>query len=390
MTAAAVSRSWDVFCRVIDNFGDAAVCWRLAQQLAAEHGARVRLWIDELDALHALCPDVAGGRAFQSLAGVDIRHWSPNSDFGLPAEIVVDAFGAGLPDVYVEAMVQRDPRTLWIILEYLSAESWVGAHHGLPSPHPRLPLTRYFFFPGIVPGTGGVLKEASLEARRSAFQAGRDAQAGFWRGLGFVPPGHEAIAVSLFGYDNPALAGLMQNWAAGGRRVVAAVPRSTLRRQAGAFFEVADPVEGSVLTRGSLEVRFLPFLPQDSYDKLLWACDWNFVRGEDSFVRAQWAIRPFAWHIYPQRERAHVIKLETFLDGYCAGLEPLLAQALRALWQGWNEPSAACAGEIAMAWRRLAGNHERLCRHAGNWARKLAFPGDLAANLALFCEERLK
>ena len=43
-----MSRSWDVFCRVVDNYGDAAVCWRLARQLADEHGARVRLWIDLL------------------------------------------------------------------------------------------------------------------------------------------------------------------------------------------------------------------------------------------------------------------------------------------------------------------------------------------------------
>lgn len=384
-----MSRSWDVFCRVVDNYGDAAVCWRLARQLAAEHGARVRLWIDALDALHALFPEVVRDRDAQSVAEVDIRHWSAASDFGLPADIAVDAFGGGLPDAYVAAMARRDPPSLWIILEYLSAEPWVVGHHGLPSPHPRLPIARHFFFPGVVPGTGGVLKEASLEPRRDAFQRDRGRQAAFWRDLGFAPPDQGSIAVSLFGYENPAVAELMHVWALSARQVVAAVPRSSLRSQASAFFGVADPDDGSTLRRGSLEARWVPFLPQPRYDELLWACDWNFVRGEDSFVRAQWALRPFVWHIYPQQERAHRVKLEAFLEIYCEGLEPPTEAALRALWHGWNEP-AAPAGLMRAAWESLNGHQDRLRQHARGWAARLALPGDLAANLAHFCEERLK
>jgi uncharacterized repeat protein (TIGR03837 family) len=384
-----MSRSWDVFCRVIDNFGDAAVCWRLAEQLAAEHGARVRLWIDGLDALHALRPEVMHDRSKQSVAGIDIRHWTAEADFGAPADIAVDAFGGGLPDSYVAAMARRSPLPLWIILEYLSAEPWVGAHHGLPSPHPRLPLPRYFFFPGVVPGTGGVLREASLETRRDAFQRDSVLQAGFWRNLGFAPPDRTSIVVSLFGYENPTAAELLQAWTGGARRVIAAVPRSSLRLQVSAFFGAAGPEDGSIMRRGSLEARFLPFLPQSRYDELLWACDWNFVRGEDSFVRAQWAVRPFVWHIYPQHERAHWIKLEAFLDAYCVGLEPLPGEALRALWRGWNAPAAA-DGRIAGAWKALHGHHDRLCRQARAWASRLALAGNLAANLVRFCEERLK
>jgi uncharacterized repeat protein (TIGR03837 family) len=384
-----MSRSWDVFCRVIDHYGDAAACWRLARQLAAEHGAQVRLWIDALDALHALFPEVVRDRESQSVAGVDIRHWCAASDFGLLADIAVDAFGGGLPDAYVAAMARRVPPSLWIILEYLSAEPWVVRHHGLPSPHPRLPIARHFFFPGVVQGTGGVLKEASLEARRDAFQRDRARQAGFWRDLGFAPPDQGSIAVSLFGYENPAVAELMHAWAGSARQVVAAVPPSSLRSQASAFFGVADPDDGSTLRRGSLEARWVPFLPQPGYDELLWACDWNFVRGEDSFVRAQWALRPFVWHIYAQQERAHWAKLDAFLEVYCAGLEPSPREALRSLWHGWNEP-ATPSGRIGAAWQSLDRHQERLREHARAWAARLALPGDLAANLAHFCEDRLK
>ena len=41
---------WDVFVRVIDNYGDVGVCWRLACGLAAR-GEQVRLWLDDLTAL---------------------------------------------------------------------------------------------------------------------------------------------------------------------------------------------------------------------------------------------------------------------------------------------------------------------------------------------------
>jgi hypothetical protein len=48
-------KSWDIFCRVIDNYGDIGVCWRLARQLANEYPYQIRLWVDELAALKMIC-----------------------------------------------------------------------------------------------------------------------------------------------------------------------------------------------------------------------------------------------------------------------------------------------------------------------------------------------
>ncbi|MEO7887531.1 MAG: elongation factor P maturation arginine rhamnosyltransferase EarP, partial [Polaromonas sp.] len=44
------SLQWDIFCKVIDNFGDIGVCWRLAADLASR-GHKVRLWVDDASAL---------------------------------------------------------------------------------------------------------------------------------------------------------------------------------------------------------------------------------------------------------------------------------------------------------------------------------------------------
>ena len=145
-----------------------------------------------------------------------------------------------------------------------------------------------------------------------------------------------------------------------------------------------------MLAKGRLEVRLLPFLAQSDYDELLWACDWNFVRGEDSFVRAQWAQRPFVWHIYPQEAGVHRIKLDAFLDAYCAGLDPGLTGALRRFWHGWNGPQIPAPGKLRSDWDALASACARMRAHAEAWAARLALRGDLAGNLAQYCEERLK
>ena len=65
-------KRWDVFCRVVDNYGDAGVCWRLARQLAIEHGCDVTLWIDRLETLARFQPGIDVEATTQSVAGITI------------------------------------------------------------------------------------------------------------------------------------------------------------------------------------------------------------------------------------------------------------------------------------------------------------------------------
>ena len=384
----AVPRSWDVFCHVVDNFGDAAVCWRLARALVALPATQqVRLWIDELEVLHALVPEIAPGVAQQSYAAVEVCRLVEEPCFGAPADVAVDGFGGGLPEVYAEAMVERVPRPLWIVLEYLSAEPWVPGHHGLPSPHPHLPLERYFFFPGFGAGTGGLLREEGFAARRAAFLNDPKRRAALWRDAGVAPPAKDARLVTLFGYEGAPLGELLDAWA-GAEPVWLAVPPSPLASEVAAFLG-ASGAAGQSRRRGALQAAFLPFLPQDRYDELLWAADWNFVRGEDSFVQAQWAERPFTWQLYPQSEAAHLPKLDAFLGVYCAGLPAEMAAPLGTLFRGWNGVSLQ-PGELRRTWAALTRHREALRLHAREWAARVAEAGELAMNLASFCAERLK
>jgi uncharacterized repeat protein (TIGR03837 family) len=361
----------------VDNYGDAGVCWRLARQLANEHGLSVRLWIDDLTPLARLCPEAAIHADQQLVAGVDVRHWSADFPATEPADVVVEAFACELPPSYLTAMAACTPRPCWINLEYLSAESWVEDCHRMASPHGSLPLTKYFFFPGFTAKTGGLLKERSYEPRRQAFDSGA-----FRDSLGLPARRADELCVSLFGYENAAVNGLLSAWAQGATPVTCLVPEGRLLPDVCRFLNVAQAKSGDRFERGALTVQVLPFLPQDDYDRLLWLCDLNFVRGEDSFVRAQWAAKPFVWHIYPQEEDHHRIKLKAFLDRYVPSLPTGDAAALSEFWWAWEAGVGADA-----AWSHMQAALPALAAHARKWAADLGNHPDLAAQLVSFSLE---
>ncbi|MGV3654597.1 MAG: elongation factor P maturation arginine rhamnosyltransferase EarP [Noviherbaspirillum sp.] len=371
-----------VFCRVVDNFGDIGVCWRLARQLANGYGAAVTLWVDDLHSFGRICRALDPGAERQFQSGVEVRRWPerwPDEEPGATAGLVIEAFGCELPTGYIAAMAAREPRPAWINLEYLSAESWVEDCHGMPSHYPSLPLIKYFFFPGFTPATGGLILEHGLLAARDAFQRDPAASAAFLRRIGARGP-REARRISLFCYPDAPAASLFDVMAGAVGLTICNVPQGVARPAVEAFLgQPAEP--GACATRGSLTLQVLPFLDQADYDRLLWSCDINFVRGEDSMVRAQWAGRPFVWHIYPQQDAAHETKLEAFLDRYTAAMAPEAAQAVREAWLHWNR-----GGDMAAAWDRFCASLPAVQAHSPQWVAGLAANGDLAGNLLRFTE----
>jgi uncharacterized repeat protein (TIGR03837 family) len=374
-------KTWDIFCTAVDNYGDIGVTWRLARQLTSEHGRTVRLRVDDLETFRRIAPGLDPALDTQMHRGVQICRWTSSPPDAGPADAVIEAFACHLSEHYVEAMGARETKPAWINLEYLSAQGWVEESHALPSPHPRLALTKYFFFPGFTEKTGGLLRERDLIIRRDAFQRDPAAQAAFWNALGVPPRAADEIRVSLFSYANPATASLLQAWSDAGQRVTCLFPEGPALESIEVFFGTHGARH---FARGSLSLYVLPFVEQDDYDRLLWACDINFVRGEDSFLRAQWAARPFVWHIYPQQDDAHWSKLEAFLDLYTAGLDPHSTARIKYLWHAWNRGAAAGA-----PWRDFVGGRAELQRHSAGWARSQAARSGLAENLAKFCDNLL-
>jgi len=378
---------WDIFCRIVDNYGDAGVCWRLARQLAAEFGIAVRLLVNDLHPLQRICPEIDSNLTLQYIQNVKVLRWAEPFPDIAPADVVIEAFGCELPRRYVAAMAAASPRLsdiegktdrVWINLEYLSAEQWVEGCHGLASPHPSLPLIKYFFFPGFTAATGGLLREAGLFALRDAPRAD---PAGLWRELGIASPAQNETTVSMFCYDNAPVSNLLEAWAGSIPPVRCLLPEGTASVSAAGWAGTSRFAAGDSIQRGNLTLQIIPFMSQENYDRLLWACDCNFVRGEDSFVRAQWAARPIIWQIYPQQENVHLIKLEAFLDLYCQGLAEPAADAVRAFHRGWNNNEQP-------DWNHFWKYRDVLQQHAKAWAERLAQIPDLASSLVNFCRNR--
>lgn len=365
-------KSWDIFCAVVDNYGDIGVCWRLARQLVAEHGLTVRLWVDDLSSLQRLCPEVSPEFEMQILRGVEVRRWSKPFPDVVPADVVIEAFACELPENYLAAMVASKTRAVWINLEYLSAENWVPGFHGASSPHPSLPLTKYFYFPGFISETGGLLREHALGGEFDA--------AAFWHTHRIPQPQANELRISLFSYENAAIKSLLDAWSAHDYPVICLLPEGRLSAQVFAWFGQ----RANVMQRGNLTIYALPFMEQDEYDRLLWACDLNFVRGEDSFVRAQWAAKPFVWHIYPQQEDAHWPKLDAFLDLYCKGMPAEASSAVQAFWHGWNRGS-----DMGDAWAEFWKQFAVIAQHTQAWSASLMGHDDLAAKLVFFCKNKV-
>ena len=188
---------WDIFCKVIDNHGDAGVCWRLAAELAAR-GQAVRLWMDDLSMLQWMAP--------QGAPGVEPLAWSDPAPERTPGDVVIEAFGCDPPPSFVARMAKLPAPPAWLNLEYLSAEPYVERSHGLPSPvmhGPGAGLVKHFFYPGFSPRTGGLLRERDLPARRAAFD-----RAAWLRQWGIEAAG--ARVISLFCYEPAALPELLR------------------------------------------------------------------------------------------------------------------------------------------------------------------------------------
>jgi uncharacterized repeat protein (TIGR03837 family) len=313
---------WDVFCRVIDNHGDLGVCLRLVRQLVGR-GLTVRLWVDDDRALPWMAPDVAQGH----VPGLQVLDWSlaehPSGLAGLPlGQVWVEAFGCELPLAFVTHGVQARacdglPPPHWINLEYLSAERFAEQCHGLPSPvmdGPAKGWTKHFFYPGFTAATGGLLREGTLPGEWAEFD--RDAHRKALR-----PHGDPSAPLySLFCYEPPALRPWLQSLSRS-EHLLVTPGRSWAAVQQAIGAQAQDHVSLSAL----------PWTDQAGFDRLLWACDLNLVRGEDSLVRALWAGQALVWQIYPQHDGAHHAKLQAFLDWLQA---PEDLRHFHAVWNG--------------------------------------------------------
>lgn len=325
--------TWIIFCRVVDHFGDAGFCWRLSVALRLLGIDRVVLVIDRLNVLDDL-------RGSQRVDGVTVLPWNVVEDqwsqHGVPAEhqadMVIEAFACNPPINYLKSL---KPTAQWLTLDYLATEPWADSVHGQPSPSPALnhpaAKTRRWAVPGFSTKTGGLLHGSWRHITPTERRAWRARLAG-------QSIKDDVFLVLAFGYQD-------------------------------APWEELEKLLAEQLPTGFSSYRFWQpkgiEYSQSEFDQILQSCDLNFVRGEDSFVRAHWASAgpwqvPFIWQPYRQEEKAHGHKLAGWLNQMVCSpaLKPL--EAMHWAWNGIRPSETHETLTLAQAWRGLAGQFDKV------------------------------
>jgi uncharacterized repeat protein (TIGR03837 family) len=362
-----------IWCQVIDHFGDAAVCWRLAANLAAvlaqdnSLNAEVVLAIDRPEVLRQLVPELSPTLSPPSLDGVHVVDWTfPAAD----VDVMISTFGCRLPDRVLKTMGRQQPPPIWINLEHLTPQSWNASCHTLASPNRVNGLDEIFFFPGFDRSTGGLLLETDLLDARDRFRADPRERDHFLASLGVMEPNRRLPAVLVFGYPDAPVNALIETLA-NGPPILLLLP--------------SNPAPTTRL--GNLRVHAFGWVAQRDFDRLLWSCMAAFVRGEDSLVRAHWAAIPFIWQPYRQADQSHREQLEAWLVRWRPFLSEAAAGAQVSLGRAWDRGESA---HLSAAWDDWIKHLPELKRGAADWSRQLAACPSLVETLGAFLRDRLE
>lgn len=354
-----------LFCTVIDNFGDIGVSWRLAQELRQRLGWQVHLWLDNLAALQAIAPDAPAALPCAH-QGIQLHAWQEAQHADLdnaPApDLVMETFACALPP-NVHAIIQTH-RPVWLNWEYLSAEDWAIRTHAMPSLQAN-GCEKYFWQMGFVPESGGLLREADYVEQMDAFKQRQPENTPSLKTA--------ALHIFAFGYASD----IWQKWAA----ALAEQEREIVLHCAGKPLQTSLSAWGNV--SGSLKIINQNFVPQAQFDRALWAADVLIVRGEDSFVRAQLAGKPFFWHIYPQAEAAHLDKLAAFWHTHHRHAAPTAAvqHAHQALSNELNGAADLTHPQRRQHWHTLLDHLADWQHSARAWQQYLLSQSDAVSRL---------
>lgn len=332
-----------IVCKVIDNFGDAGFSLRLAKALAARSN-HVVLLHDDPATFHALYPvdEIAG------LSLLDARDTPHTLKEFSKLDLIVEPFGTSSEQTMHRFDLELKgvcPQTPWVLIDYLSSEDWVEDFHLSQSIDPSTGHVTTFFYPGFTEKTGGLIHgDYPAHLRNTARRSSRN-----------------NLSVFVFSYPKAPLAELIDccNTTGSNTRIHIAGPKPA-------------GIDATYVTE-------LAFCPQGDFDELLAKHDVLFVRGEDSFVRAQLAGRPMIWQIYPTNDGAHAEKLSKFFERYSGGLTPACKQALWNCWASWNDLNNT--GTFSTSWQGLLVHLPELQAHALKWQSRLFSGPELVSQL---------
>ncbi|WP_195339743.1 elongation factor P maturation arginine rhamnosyltransferase EarP [Fusobacterium sp. 1001295B_180824_G3] len=290
--------SIDIFCEVIDNYGDVGVAYRLAREFKRVYPNRkLRFIINQTHEINLI----------KKSEDVEILTYKDIFKIENPADLIIETFACNIPDEYMDKALKNSK--FIINLEYFSAEDWVDDFH-LQESLLGGNLKKYFFIPGLSKKSGGILLDNEFLERKKKVEKNKQ----YYLEKFGINKKYD-LTGSVFSYEKN-FDSLIKELKKLDKKILLLILSEKTQKNFIKYFDNNNNYD---------KIHFvkLPFFTYDKYEELLALCDFNLVRGEDSFVRALLLGKPFLWHIYPQDENIHMKKLKSFLEKYCPDNEKL-------------------------------------------------------------------
>ena len=317
-----IIKSLDIFCEIIDNFGDIGVVYRLAKELKTFYNDNVKIRVilnrvNEFVNMNKKAKDTD----YQEIDGIIYmtnEYLAKNICTFSPANVIIEAFGCNILETYLEKAKLES--SLLINLEYLSGEDWIEGIHLMESPLGAEKLKKFFFMPGFTEKSGGVIVDKLFLNRKKSVLENKK----FYLEK-YIPEIDESYFLgTIFSYEKnflPLIDVLLEN----GKQNCLLILGEKSQMSINKIIENLNFTYSSegIYKYKNILIKFMPFLEQEEYEELINLADYNFVRGEDSFVRALLTGKPFVWHIYLQEEMAHMDKIDGFIKRYDETLKSL-------------------------------------------------------------------
>lgn len=301
-----------VLCKVVDNFGDIGVVFRLCRALSElKKNLEIRLVVSNLDSFAKISKGIDSAKTFQEFRGWKVFDWNDNAlckkEFSKnPPEFILECFQCGRPEWLEELLFspQFNLNIQIVNVEYLTAESWADDFHLLKSGTRSAKIKKINFMPGFTKKTGGLILDKNFMCCLSEKKFA----------LNLVKQNLDKKILSEDFSDSFKI--LIFSYPKNFDFLASAIKEFSFLKKIIVFVASGAGADSAKISLKKFKVDFvcLPFIQQEVWDAFLSLMDFSFVRGEDSFSRCCLFGNPFIWNIYPQEEEFHIVKLNAFLQ----------------------------------------------------------------------------
>lgn len=365
-----------VLCKVVDNFGDIGVVWRLCCQLSNQIKkenltSKINLIVDDLASFNKICNSVDFSKSFQVVDEINVYNWNDeklcydefSKNDGENLSVILEVFQCGRP-AWMEKILFEDKlnRTVQIIMiDYLTAEKYAEDFHCLQSLTRSSKVQKVNFMPGFTNKTGGLIIDSEWE-HFCDYQNNK--------------------TLLCFTYD--------RNWDA----LANACKKSNyiekvLIAPGKGFESLKKSFYSNFIKDSNLKIEELSFMNQKEWDKMLKNCGVLFIRGEESMSRACLSGIPFVWHAYPQSDEYQLIKVRALLERMSNHFEVEDFKIIEKVWILINSAESEVEQEeFEKAILDFFNNAEKLVYGFREFALDLRKNGDLCSNLMTFIKNR--